>query len=186
MKITTRISSTPHPAAGHHPECEREHVPNQIQFISASPDGGFGRTKAMDCMMYEMEDAAYDSVVEAYVPSRRSADGWQGARPTHGRRCLMRHLKYLGTGVLAAVIIAAILGSAMAVIAGVWWLTGNYPHVATAFAVLGFLYFLGFGIIEQHEQDAIAAERAAYHKEQADKLRAMGEELTGRNKDGMV
>jgi len=66
MKITTRISSAPKPAAGHHSECEREHVPNLVHFISASPDGGFGRTKATDCMLFEMEDAAFESIVDAY------------------------------------------------------------------------------------------------------------------------
>lgn len=60
MKIATRISSTQCNGVGHHhPECEREHVPNSIQFISASPDGGFGRAKVTDCMLFEMEDAAF-------------------------------------------------------------------------------------------------------------------------------
>ena len=73
MKITTRISSTQCDGAGHHPECEREHVPNMIRFTSATPNKGFYQTEAMDCMLYEMEDAADRSIIGAI---QNSADGF--------------------------------------------------------------------------------------------------------------
>lgn len=66
MKITTRISTTTAPAVAHSPECERDHHPRLIRFTSASPNKGFGKTEALDCLLYEMEDAAFESIVAAY------------------------------------------------------------------------------------------------------------------------
>lgn len=67
MDITTRISTkAATDKVGHHYECTRDHAINIVRFMSCSPDKGFGRTEATDCMFFEMEDAAYDSIVEAY------------------------------------------------------------------------------------------------------------------------
>lgn len=67
MDITTRISTkAATDTVGHHIECSRDHAINIVRFMSCSPDRGFASTMATDCMFFEMEDAAYDSIVEAY------------------------------------------------------------------------------------------------------------------------
>lgn len=69
MDITTRISTKPAHDAEHHNECSRDHAPVLIRFASSSTDGGFARSEALDCMFFEMEDAAFDSIIGAIETS---------------------------------------------------------------------------------------------------------------------
>jgi hypothetical protein len=69
MDITTRISSKPAPDADHHIECSKDHVPIMVRFTSCSPNKGFGSSSAVDCLFYEMEDAAAESIIEAIETS---------------------------------------------------------------------------------------------------------------------
>jgi hypothetical protein len=69
MDITTRISSKPAVEADHHPECSGDHFIREVRFTSATGYKGFAQTTARNCLFYEMEDAAYDSIVEAWETS---------------------------------------------------------------------------------------------------------------------
>lgn len=72
MEITTRISSKPPHITlpvEHHYECSKDHPIRIIRFTSASPTGGFGSTSTRDCLFFEIEDAAHDSIAEAVATS---------------------------------------------------------------------------------------------------------------------
>lgn len=69
MDITTRISTKAAPSDEHHYECTRDHPIVAIRFTSCSPKKGFGHAETRDCMFYEIEDAAAESVIEAFDTS---------------------------------------------------------------------------------------------------------------------
>jgi hypothetical protein len=88
MEITTRIQATSIPDQAHHPECNRNHTVHLLIFSSESPQRGYGLADCRNCMLYEMEDTTFDSIVAAYETSEfpnfvggvpDDVDAWQAA-----------------------------------------------------------------------------------------------------------
>jgi hypothetical protein len=65
MEIHTRIESTA-TTADHHVECGTEHERAHLRFTSTTADGGRGVHDALNCMLFEMEDAAEASLRDAW------------------------------------------------------------------------------------------------------------------------
>lgn len=71
MNVILHIKATKAYGRGHHPECAKDHDIRRIEYLTRGI-----QTTTLNCMLFEMQDAAQECVTEGY---RLTPDNWDDA-----------------------------------------------------------------------------------------------------------